>query len=214
MKRKTRTKIALGFDETNNGFSILHAPFLIVTGVLGPDRRGYGTVPYGSKSNRRFFGRRETEKDEILKCVRNYLKSRTDFFYTVIPRPEKRKGSYEVNVLKSQAISSICLKFFDSLSIPESTPIYIHQIDGLRESTFVEDSVRSNLHYAGISFPNVRVLKSSKRNMKEVIKDADMIGYYLAALKFLLKPKKWPFKDNRVPLRSLDDLIMDRISQE
>jgi len=215
-----KKRLVLGFDETNNGFSIPHAPFLIVTGALGYDGRWQGTPPYGSKCNRKFFSKNPPNKEEILHCAREYLKRNKDFLYAVIPKNKKGLSKYErdafrINYEKALAISLISLEFFSRYSLHHSTPIYIHQIDGLKESLSIENCIRNMLSYAGVSKPNVKVLKTGrKKDTKGVIKQADITGYYIASIKLLLKSEKWPFRDRRVYPQSLDDLMIYRVLED
>jgi hypothetical protein len=214
MVKKGGRGLAVGFDETNNGFSIPHAPFMIITGCIGYDGRGYGTPCFGSKSRRKFFGREEPSREEIVRCALGYLLDRDKFLYSVIPK-SLIKSSFHANLLKAQAISAIFLRYVQDGRLPDSAPIYIHSIDGPNESSFVESIVRDILGLAGIDHCPVSVLYSSKGHCpkKEVVERADMTGYYLASIKFLLKPSRWPFRDRRVYLDSLETRIFERMTE-
>jgi hypothetical protein len=198
----------LGFDETNNGFHLPHAPFMIVTGVLGREGSRMLGYPCSNKSNRKFFGSVNPPLGKVARYARTYLSEYSRFFYTIIPQPQEIGKPYSINLIEAQAISVISLRFFREFNLQGDTQIYIHQVGGKGSSEFVENQVINTLKYGGVSSPSVRVVLSSKEEkQKEVIRCADMTGYYLAALKIFAGKEEWPFRSRQVPLNSLDNLI-------
>jgi hypothetical protein len=215
MKDKNSSSLCIGFDETSNGFHLPHPPFMVVTGVLGNENSCANSYPCSNKANRRFFGEKPTSPGKVARYARIYLREFPNFRYSIIPKPQEFRKPYSINLIEAQAISAISLRFLNDFRLVESTPIYVHQIGGPTTSEFVEREVSNTLVYAGISRPNVKVVLSSKEEkQKGVIRCADMTGYYLAALRFLVGKKEWQFRSRQVPIASLDNLIQERVKEQ
>ncbi|MAH49368.1 hypothetical protein CMI37_26325 [Candidatus Pacearchaeota archaeon] len=206
-----KRRLAIGLDETNNGFRIgnKHHPFLIVTGYLGLDGGGYGTPKYGSKQRRKFFGKNPKKTSRILQCAKTYLGEHQDFYYTVI----HQKDAHSIDLSKANAVAALTFKFFQEYDInPEQTILFLDEMDGEASSGFINEVLQSWLDIAGLGKTEHRsirktIQRSTKR--KQVIKTADMIGYYIAALKFLGGRTHWPFRSRKVNLNQLEQMAAD-----
>jgi hypothetical protein len=204
--------LAMGFDETNNGFSMgpnsQGHKNLIVTGCLGFDGRGYGTPPYSSKKRRRYFGKRTPTIEKVLVDAKSYLRTNQDFFYVVIPKSIVGNPT-SINVLKANAIALLALRFFNEYDIsPKQTRIFIDQIDGPNTSKFVHQMIQAWFERAGINGLQCQSIPHGEKK-KRVIKHADVTGYYLAAIRHFGKSHKWPFRPKKVNLNQLEQLAVD-----
>ena len=200
-------KFAIGCDEFNKGFHLKDFPHLLVVGVLGKDGREYGTPKYGGKSNRRFFSnKRKPCMEKVLECSRYFLSENPKFLYVSIPKKEiQTKTQYDL--AKSKAVSMIALSFLKEQNLPpEQTALYIDQMDGTKDLNFVDDTLSLWLKSSGEDFAKIRFIPHGERT-KKVIKKADMIGYYLAALKREGCQDCWPYRNKKLDVKSLETLF-------
>ncbi len=205
MSKKRRPQNAIGFDDTLNGFQTWneHHPFLIMTGYIEENGRGYGTPKYGSKRNRNFLGKRRKGIEEVLKCGRPFLEKYSDFLYVVIPEIaiDSPKKLYE---LKAESIALMTLRFFETRPdlTPQNTELYIDETDGKVNSKYLNTVLGYFLRDSGLSELKHKSLVRGEMG-KDVIKKADMIGYYLASMKLIGKSKRWPHMQKRMHLSNL-----------
>ncbi len=211
MGKKKRAENAIGFDETLNGFQTWdkHHPFLVMTGYLGKNGRGYGTPLYGSKRNRCFLGKRNKGIEEVLRCGRPFLDAHPDFLYVVIPERavESPKRLYE---LKAESVALMTLKFFETRPdlTTQNTELFIDETDGKSNSKYLNTVLGYFLRDSGLGELKHKSLVRGEMG-KEVIKRADMIGYYLASMRLIGKSKRWPHQQKRMHLSDLKKEIFN-----
>lgn len=203
----------IGFDEFGNGGLILKNSTkedtqrgkkfpLIVTGYLTQNysHAQYGTDCFGSKRGRKFFVT-NPDLSKIFRCSRSYFLEHPNFFYTIIPQRDLTRLDYSTP--RANAIATLTLKFLDAYSLkPENTTVLIHNIDSQENSERIHKKIES--WFEVFNLPIISYIKDSKAQKRNsALAAADMVGYYLGALKFFGNQKQWPFRSRKVDLEEM-----------
>jgi hypothetical protein len=207
----SKRSFVIGIDETNNGRGIVsrnpnhYSSVMLVTGYLGDntikDKNYQGSI-YEDKEG--VF--REMQTPEGIETAINhgkiFLQQNPHFYYTVVSS-ELYKGRRLIE-LRGDSIAILTYKFILSYALDfTDVQIICDEIDGKERS----HEIGEYLKLKGIDIP-YRFISHSE-HVKIPCRKADRCGYWLAALHFLGKNHKWPYKHRRVNLRSLDKLTFE-----
>jgi len=206
-------KSVIGIDEFGNGglrlenlpeeFRRVGEKFpLIVTGYL--ERRythaTYGSEKFGSKKSRRFFGSK-TDLSEVLRASRHYLTEHPNFLYMVIPHSRLILPDYLS--IRAEAAVCLALRFIYEYKLdPNNTVLLTHEINGKKNSGIVHNLISA--WFDSFLLPIKHFSKDGKAEERNPsLKAADMIGYYLGALKLFGDHQNWPHRQKKTELNQL-----------
>jgi hypothetical protein len=236
-KRDKKIKTIIGIDETNAGFHVdpnnpdAHSS-VIVTGYItqGITRANYGSCKYEHKGKLLI---KNGDFQRALERGRDYIQRHPDFLYTLIERKPKRR--YETAILKGNAAALLVFEFFLRYNLnPQETCIILDEADGEGNSEAINSVLSLWLEKAGLKIPcrykpdrrvpesillpypyiydsNKKPYRSKVKGDDRVvaIRKADRVGYYIGAIHFLGKGKKWPYRRRKVSLHFLEEKCID-----
>lgn len=204
----------IGIDETNNGLGIPsknpnHQSSLIVTGYLGDNslkKINYQGSMYENKCG--IFGTK-IPVPEILERGKQFLYKNPHFFYTAVPKEFHSSGQQMIET-RAETIALLTFRFILSYGLnPSNIQLIIDQIDGPDRSKEIGVSLEYWLQKTGLNIP-YRFIRGAE-NIKISARKADRVGYWLAAIHFLGKNHKWPYKHRRINLKCLESLAFEVI---
>ena len=209
-KTKRQPKIIIGFDETNNGFHLddpkkryhFHKNSqMVIAGCMAQDIIN----PYYSQKpvpKRKFFNK-ERDIKMAQKLGKRYISENPDYFYTTIRYLDTKKIGYPL--IRANAIALLTFKFFqhDQLD-PRRTRLVIDEMNGEDVSASAGCFLQGWLENAKLPVKFEITKKADKKF--PVVKTADRIAYYLAAIKFLGKKSHWPYLHRKVSMNQLEHL--------
>lgn len=201
----------IGIDEHNNGFNIKyknphHCPCTIVAAYFMPDpcHANYGTSMFESKTRAALFNGESTIHQALARGG-EYLRKNPDFLYTSISQSEK--NSTPLCILKANASALLILGLFLRYGFnPSRTHVVMDQVDRTEHCGFVNDVLDYWLQRADL--PILHRTKIFADENTVAVKKADMVAYYLGAIHALGKNPKWPFRNRRISLDRLEELVI------
>jgi hypothetical protein len=219
-------RYVIGIDETNNGFDLAffnphYKPAIIMTGYLAEDRSMKGYHHCQNEVKQKLFNG-ERNIHLAISRARQYLRDHPDFLYTSISKDFQKSSPLEV--LKAEAASVLAINFFLRYDLDVSkTSIVMDQMDKLpsksintildlwlRKAHLVIPHNNSTVPYDSI--PHFH--RKSGASHVLAVRKADMVGYYLAALRLLGDHPNWPYKHNRVGLKTLEHSVVKLLEEQ
>jgi hypothetical protein len=140
---------------------------------------------------------------ELEKRAKYYFAEHPDFLYTALQQKQLARGQRA----RAEANALLALEFISRYELsPSNTVVEIHRVNGKPESEHIIFLTSQLLKMAGL---NVPVSYRNKAKHNQSIRRADMLGYYLAGLKFRNPTAKWPCRNRKLNLADLADRIID-----
>ncbi len=223
IRNLSRVDTVIGIDETNNGLDLPytnphHKPCLIIAGYImqDPKRANYGTARYESKGKCRFFSRkRATNVFEVLEKAREYTQRYPDFLYLPIS-----KGAIEceslIHIIRGKALATLVLEFFLKYKIDtKRTKVIFDDVSGEIPSERTKSVLEAYLDLAEVNISPDNITYRVNGDSKVVaIRKADMIGYYITAIRHLGNMQKWPYRRKKLSLDRLASSMIEILERK
>ncbi len=215
IRKEDDRKFVLGFDETNNGYSLKsfnphYEPCLIMTGYLAQDVEMKNYCHCENEVKGRLFNGNKNIEEALIRG-RAYIRDNPYFLYTLIP--QRLQKSTPISILKAEAVALLAINFFIHYDLQQSnTRILMDEMDGKEHSKQVSQVLELWLKKAKINISQ-RHMKSAANHVLAVRK-ADMVGYYLAAIHLLGDHPNYPYKNHKVGFKSLERSLVEFLEQE